>query len=165
MKYTAVIQGDRVEIELNFAAGDVVEARIGNQSYRLQASEVEPGIYWFVSDDKSIEIAVTEGVAGYSVSIGMHNIPVEILDARAALRLAAHHGDDGAVEIRAPMPGKIVKVLAAEGASVEPNQGLVVMEAMKMQNEIKTPRKGIVRRLMAAEGTAINAGDLIAIVE
>jgi biotin carboxyl carrier protein len=90
---------------------------------------------------------------------------VEILDARAALRLAAHHGHDETVEIRAPMPGKIVKVLAEEGGSVESNQGIVVMEAMKMQNEIKTPRKGVIRRLMVAEGTAVNGGDLIATLE
>jgi len=90
---------------------------------------------------------------------------VELLDARAALRKAAHHGQAGTVELRAPMPGKVVKVLVAEGTAVELNQGLLVIEAMKMQNEIKSPKQGVVRQLAAMEGAALNAGDLLAIVE
>jgi biotin carboxyl carrier protein len=63
------------------------------------------------------------------------------------------------------MPGKVVKVLVREGASVEANQGLLVVEAMKMQNEIKSPKKGIVRKLSVQEAAAVNAGDLLIVVE
>jgi len=63
------------------------------------------------------------------------------------------------------MPGKVVKVLVNEGAAVEMNQGLLVIEAMKMQNEIKSTKKGTVRKLGVKESTAVNAGDLLAIVE
>jgi biotin carboxyl carrier protein len=90
---------------------------------------------------------------------------VELLDARAALRKAAQHGQAGTVELRAPMPGKVVKLLVTEGAAVELNQGLLVIEAMKMQNEIKSPRKGKVSKILAAEGTTVNAGEALAIVE
>jgi len=69
------------------------------------------------------------------------------------------------VELHAPMPGKIVKVLVAEGASVEVNQGLIVIEAMKMQNEVKSPKTGIVKKIGVQETTAVNAGDLLVIVE
>jgi biotin carboxyl carrier protein len=63
------------------------------------------------------------------------------------------------------MPGKIIRILAAEGGEVEAGQGLVVVEAMKMQNEIKATKKGRVTRVAVKEGSAVNAGDLLAIVE
>ena len=63
------------------------------------------------------------------------------------------------------MPGKVIKLLVAEGAEVQANQGIVVLEAMKMQNEIKSPKKGVVRKLGVTEGAAVNSGDLLATVE
>jgi biotin carboxyl carrier protein len=101
----------------------------------------------------------------YTVSLGGHRIAVEIVDARNALRKAAQRGHDGMAELRAPMPGKVVKVLVAEGADVEVNQGLVVIEAMKMQNEVKSPKKGVVRKVGVKEAAAVNAGDLLVVVE
>jgi biotin carboxyl carrier protein len=63
------------------------------------------------------------------------------------------------------MPGKVVRVLAAEGAEVEVGQGVIVIEAMKMQNELKSPKKGKVQKIVAQQGAAVNAGDVLAIVE
>jgi biotin carboxyl carrier protein len=63
------------------------------------------------------------------------------------------------------MPGKIVRILRRQGDEVEANQGLVVMEAMKMQNEIRSPKRGKVAQLNIAEGDAVKLGDLIAQVE
>jgi biotin carboxyl carrier protein len=63
------------------------------------------------------------------------------------------------------MPGRIVRVLVKEKSEVEAGQGVVVVEAMKMQNEIKSPKKGMVQKVLAAEGANVNAGDVLAIVE
>ena len=63
------------------------------------------------------------------------------------------------------MPGKVIKVLVAEGTEVLVNQGIVVLEAMKMQNEIKSPKNGIVRKLGVTDGAPVNSGDLLATVE
>ena len=79
-------------------------------------------------------------------------------------KLRADH-DKGARRLLAPMPGKVVRLLVGENSPVEAGQGVVVVEAMKMQNEIKSPKKGIVKKLAVAEGTAVNAGDVLAIVE
>jgi biotin carboxyl carrier protein len=65
----------------------------------------------------------------------------------------------------APMPGKVVRFLVAVNSHVEAGQGVVVVEAMKMQNEIKSPKKGIVLKFSVTEGSAVNAGDVLAIVE
>jgi len=63
------------------------------------------------------------------------------------------------------MPGKIVRVLVNEGSEVEAGAGVLVVEAMKMQNEIKSPKKGRIRRILVGQGAAVNAGDVLAVVE
>ncbi len=165
MKYTAVVQGENLEIELNRKAHGVIEARVDGRSYVFEGKAVEPGIYWLTWNNQSLEIGVTRSLDGYVVSLAGSQVPVEILDARTALRRAAHQAHSGVVHIRAPMPGKVVKLLAAEGAEVEANQGIVILEAMKMQNEIKAPKKGVVSKLGVTEGAAVNSGDLIATMD
>lgn len=165
MKYTAIIDGQSLDIELNFRDGRSIDARIGNEHYLLLVETVEPGVYWMDWNNRSIEILVSPNGDAYSVSLDGQRMDVEVVDTRAALRKAAHHGHAGTVEIRAPMPGKVVKILAAEGAKVEISQGLLVIEAMKMQNEVKSPKSGVVRKIGVKETAAVNAGDLLAIVE
>jgi biotin carboxyl carrier protein len=165
MKYTAIIDGEHVEIELHRRENNVIETDIGGRKYVLEAKAVQPGVYWLNFNNQSMEMAVTPSSDSYVVSLESRQIRVEILDPRTVLRRAAQHDHAGAVEIRAPMPGKIVRLLVAEGAEVEPNQGIVVMEAMKMQNEIQSPKKGIVRKLHVTESGVVNSGDVLATVE
>ena len=163
MKYTAVIDGERHDVQLIRTGVRTIEAEIAGRRYVLDAEMVEPGVYWVQWNDRSIEIIVTPNGDDYSVAIDGLRTDIEVMDARAARRKATQHAQSGSVELRAPMPGKVVKVLVSEGTAVEANQGLVVIEAMKMQNEIKSPKQGIVRRLTVAG--AVNAGDLLAVVE
>ena len=165
MKYTAIIHGERIEIELNRVGANGVEAEVGGRRYLLEARMVEPGVYWFNWNNRSLELSVAQNGGKLVVSLPDYRIPVEMVDARTSLLRAGPHGYDGVAEIRAPMPGKIVKLLVTEGAAIEVNQGLLVMEAMKMQNEIKSPKKGIVRKLGVSENAAVNSGDLLVTVE
>ena len=90
----------------------------------------------------------------------------EVSDPRSLRGRKAKAGAvEGPRKIKAPMPGKIVKVLAAEGTEVKANQGILVMEAMKMQNEIKSPKAGVVRKISVSEGLAVNSGQTLATVE
>jgi biotin carboxyl carrier protein len=63
------------------------------------------------------------------------------------------------------MPGKVVRVLVEEKAEVEAGQGVIVVEAMKMQNEIKSPKQGTVVKIVAEVGASVNAGDVLAVIE
>ena len=81
----------------------------------------------------------------------------------AARRVPAHH--PGAAEIISPMPGKIVRVLVEAGAHVEAGAGIIVVEAMKMQNEMKAPKAGVVVSINAAVAATVNAGDVLAVIE
>jgi biotin carboxyl carrier protein len=71
---------------------------------------------------------------------------------------------EGRQQIVAPMPGKIVRVLVKAGDRVEAGQGLLVVEAMKMQNEIRSPKSGTVERVLAEESQAVNAGEVLCVV-
>jgi len=165
MRYTAIIGGEQIEIELNRRGPAVIEAQIGGSNYVLEATMVEPGVYWFNWDNRSVEISVVPNGGAYEVSVEGRRFPVEVVDARSTLRKAAQHRHVGTAELRAPMPGKIVKLLVMEGAAVKAGQGVLVMEAMKMQNEIKSTKNGIVKKLGVKEGAPVNAGDVLALVE
>ena len=165
MKYTAIVDGERLDVALVRTITGAIEAEIDGKKYVLDLQSVEPGVYWLQWRNRSIEISVSPNGDGYAVSVSGRRLSVEVVDSRAALSKAGRQGDAGTVELRAPMPGKVVKVLVREGDSVQSNQGLIVIEAMKMQNEVKSPRSGVVRKLGVKENAAVNSGDLLAIVE
>jgi biotin carboxyl carrier protein len=165
MKYTAIINDERLEVDVTRIDTRTIAAEVNGQKYVLDADAFEAGLYWFNWNNRSFEVSVTPNRDRYDVSVSGVRLSVEILDARSALRKASQQSHTGAVELRAPMPGKVVKVLVKEGDAVEANQGLMVVEAMKMQNEIKAPKRGVVRKLGVKEAAAVNAGDLLVVVE
>ena len=147
MKLQAIIDGQEREFEIAADAANVVE--------------VEPGVYSIVIDGRSYEARVT----GEMVDIAGRRYQVEILDPREPRRRAANAGGSGRRDVTAPMPGKVVRVLVSEGDSVEAGQGLVVVEAMKMQNALKAPKTGRIIAVQAREGDTVAAGDVLATLE
>ena len=89
----------------------------------------------------------------------------EVIDPRS-WRGRRHGGTEaeGRQQIVAPMPGKIVRVLVKAGDRVQAAQGLLVVEAMKMQNEIRSPKSGTIERVLVTEGQAVNAGEVLCVV-
>ena len=127
--------------------------------------EIAPGVYSILIDGRSYEAQVTkragdpEGASSpYLVTVGLRNYLVEIRDPRRWKRDGSGVREQGPQEIVAPMPGKIVRVLVSENQEVMEGQGLLVIEAMKMQNELRAPRAGRVARIYAREGTGVEAG-------
>ena len=97
--------------------------------------------------------------------VGSARFAAEVRDPRS-LRGRPRAGEDhGPRKITAPMPGKFVRLMVREGDEVEAAAASLVVEAMKMQNEIKSPKKGTVGKIVVGEGAAVNAGDVLAIVE
>jgi biotin carboxyl carrier protein len=80
-------------------------------------------------------------------------------------RRATAGTEAGPQKLTAPMPGKIVRILVAPGDEVKAGQGIVVMEAMKMQNEMKSPKDGKVQKILTSEGSTVNPGDTLAVIE
>lgn len=123
--------------------------------------QVAPGIWSIIFDGQVFEARVDGGV----VSIDARTFQVEVHDPRRWDAGRSRSGGHGQQKISAPMPGKIVRVLVAEGDAVEPGQGLVVVEAMKMQNEMKAARPGRVIQVTASAGATVNAGDVLVTIE
>jgi biotin carboxyl carrier protein len=117
-------------------------------------------------DGHSYEIKREQTATDLHMWVGTTCFAVELRDPRSLRSGNRSAGDEkGPRKILAPMPGRIVRLLVAENSEVEAGQGIVVVEAMKMQNEIKSPRKGIVKNISATPGAAVNPGDVLAIVE
>ncbi|MFL6231075.1 MAG: biotin/lipoyl-containing protein [Pyrinomonadaceae bacterium] len=167
MKLTADIEGEEQTVEVR-RDGARVSAEIGGRRYELETRETEPGVYLFVLDGRVYECRVeaTDARGAARVRVGGGEFQITLFDPRR-LRAAAVGGaqTSGRAVVAASMPGKVVRVLVEEGETVEAGAGLVVVEAMKMQNELKSPKAGTVQELRAREGATVNAGDVLAVVE
>jgi biotin carboxyl carrier protein len=168
-----------------------LEVRIGDRTRRVEVTrgadrDAVPGRLQFRLDGQELEVDAAEVATGtYSILLGGHAFEARVQPEGDALRISAGVGEfiaqivdprawrgrrggllalEGRQQIAAPMPGKVVRLLVAQGAQVEAGQGLLVIEAMKMQNEIRAPKSGIVERLMVAEGQAVNSGEILAVV-
>jgi biotin carboxyl carrier protein len=168
VKLKALI-GDREEDLLLKVEDGQVSAEIGDRVYKLEVRETEPGCYLFFLDTNVYECRITERAKSreiFEVSVRGRNHEVTIVDPkrlRSGQNSDRHH--HGVAEILAPMPGKVVKVQIEAGASVEKGDGIVVVEAMKMQNEMKSPHAGVVVSISVKPGDTVNAGDVLAVVE
>jgi biotin carboxyl carrier protein len=166
MKYDILINGTRRNVEITPPRKEEprMTAVIDGRSVVADAAKILPGVYSILLGGRSLEVTVEETTDGLLLRTAGREFHVEIADPRAWRR-----GRGGSIElagrqqVAAPMPGKIVRVLVAQGQQVEAGQGLLVIEAMKMQNEIRSPKSGTIERL-AREGQTVNAGEILAVV-
>ena len=129
--------------------------------------EAMPGVFSVLVGDRSFRVHVAPG-AGADFEVWPNageSRAISLTDARDRSNRLAKNSTNGPVEVRAQMPGKVIKVLVAPGATVEAGQGLIVVEAMKMQNEMKAPKDGKIARVHAKEGTTVAAGEPLVVVE
>ena len=168
MKFHAQIGDEHIEVEIK-REGTQLTAVVDGRSYELEASEPEPGVFLFNHNGNIYEATVSQSVAAGGpshVRIGSNEFDVRLIDPkrlRGSGSDAAHA--DGLVEIKSAMPGKVVRVLLEAGAEVEAGTGIVVVEAMKMQNELKAPKAGTIKEIRVKEGAAVGAGDILATIE
>lgn len=158
---------EKREYDLNVRVdGGRVRAEIDGRVYDLELREPEPGSYLFLREAEVHECLVNKAHEGLAVSLHGRNYAVTIVDPKRLRSGQDIHGHNhGLAEITAPMPGKVVKVQIEVGATVEKGSGIVVVEAMKMQNEMKSPRAGVVVSIKVKPGDTVNAGDVLAVVE
>ena len=168
MKLQAELNNQTHEVEIK-RAGEKVFARVDDREYELEASEVEPNVYLLKNDNKIYEVFVSpkpDQNAPYKVKIKNHEFEINLIDPKRlrGAGVASEHGE-GIAEIKSAMPGKLVRILTAEGAEVKNGEGILIVEAMKMQNEMKSPKDGVVKEIRFAEGATVNAGDVLAVIE
>jgi biotin carboxyl carrier protein len=164
-----VISGEREEnLLLRLEEGRVL-AEIGDRVYSLDVRATEQDGYLFFLNTNVHECRVSERPGAkdtFDVTVHGRSYEVTIVDPkrlRSGQNSDRHH--HGVTEILAPMPGKVVRVQLEAGATVEKGAGVVVVEAMKMQNEMKSPRGGVVVSINVKPGDTVNAGDVLAVIE
>ena len=166
IKLRAEAAGKNHEIAIQ-RVDDNVSALIDERHYDLRVQDLGDDEYLLTQGHSVYNCRVdTTQPNELEVSIGGSSYKIKLIDPKRlrSSQSGADH-DRGSAQIVAPMPGKVVKVLVEPGAHVEAGAGIVVVEAMKMQNEMKSPKGGIVIELKTAAGATVNAGDVLAVVE
>lgn len=164
MKLEIQIGGRARQVEIA-RQGTALHCSIDGRALEADAVELAPGVYSILLGGRSFEVRVAPTHEGLRVHAAGEEFTAHVADPRSWRGKHGHAVEaEGRQQIVAPMPGKIVRLLVKAGDRVEAAQGLLVVEAMKMQNEIRTPKTGTVERLLVAEGQAVIAGEILAIV-
>ena len=166
MKYEIIINGARRSVEFISRTKEAsrVTFTIDGRLLEADAIQISRGAYSILLGGRSLEVTAEETSDGLLLRTNGREFQVELFDPRSWRRgRGAGIELEGRQQLIAPMPGKIVRVLVAAGQQVNTGQGLLVIEAMKMQNEIRSPKSGTVEKL-AQEGQTVNAGEILAIV-
>jgi biotin carboxyl carrier protein len=138
------LDGRDIEVDAVLTRPDVISLRLGNKAYEVKCERVGSDLHLWV---------------------GSLRYAAEVRDPRSLRSRVRALDEQGPRKLIAPMPGKVVRILVSQGAEVQAGAGVLVVEAMKMQNEVKSPKKGTIQKIVVTEGAAVNAGDVLAIVE
>lgn len=156
-------QGYRVELERTASGW---KCKIDGRELPLDVIAGEAGVLSLLLAGKSYAVKQENAGTETEVVVGQERFSVSVRDPRSfRSRHSVGTTAQGIKKIIAPMPGKVVRLLVTEGSTVEAGQSVIVIEAMKMQNELKAPKSGVLKKIKIAEGAAVEAGQALAEVE
>jgi biotin carboxyl carrier protein len=162
MKLDVIVNGRAAELHLDPSHVKYVRADLSSFDGDFTIEPSGPGIFSILIEGRSYQATI---LAPGVIQVNDRVFDVEIFDPRelrARSNTAAMHGRQS---IAAPMPGKVVRVLVAAGDTIEAGQGLIVVEAMKMQNEMKSPKAGTVVEVKTKDGATVAAGEILIVIE
>jgi acetyl/propionyl-CoA carboxylase alpha subunit len=163
MRRQYLIGGKMLTIETSKSAGNSQRTiLVDGVPHHADIVCVEPNVYSVLIDGRSTDIAID---GDGHVWVGSARLPVEIRDPRKWSRGQGADAAHGTIAIAAAMPGKVVAVLVHAGETIETGKGVLVIEAMKMQNELKSPKAGVVQEVRVTRGDSVAAGQVLVIVE
>jgi biotin carboxyl carrier protein len=167
MKYTVNIGEHSCQLSIR-ETGEGLQIDLDGKKLHVDMAPVAPEVYSLLVDGRSYEVQVRSQEDGYQVFFGPRHYTVRIEDERARMvrELSADAlNHDRPREIRASMPGLVVRVEVGEGDPVKPGDGLVVVEAMKMENEVRSQQKGVVKQVFVKQGMTVDQGQTLLILE
>lgn len=165
MKLLLTINGVEDQIDILSPAPDC-RFQLGGEGERsAQVETPEPGVYAVILDGRCYDARVEETPTRLVVVLDGFRFEIDVRDPRRWTRNDSARGGEGVQTVVAPMPGKVVRILVAPGDTVRAGQGLLVVEAMKMQNEIKAARAGSIVTLTTREGATVSAGEVLLTIE
>ena len=142
------------------------KCHLDGQKHGVDIADLGNGDYSVLLDRMQYTVHVSpQGRGEFLATVGGSNVAVSVQDPRSLSQRQASAGASGTCTVRAPMPGKVLAIHVCVGDRVGHNQGLVVVEAMKMQNELRSPRDGTVLEIRAAAGDSVRAGETLIVVD
>jgi biotin carboxyl carrier protein len=169
MKLEIKLNDRQEEVEFLKHEGEIFEIRVGEKTYKVDAKEIQNGVYSIIHDSNSylIDVNRTGSNKKLEVSAWNNRYEVDIIDAEAKYQMSRGKGALGDNEnvISSPMPGKVVKVLVNEGDEVKEGQAVIIVSAMKMESEYKVKHDCVVQQVLVAEGDTVESHQPMVIVE
>jgi biotin carboxyl carrier protein len=158
---------ENVRVSLRETGEGQYEVTLDGKTVHVDAVRSGPTIYSVIEDGQQFEAMVDEkGAHGFDVLVAGRIFHLEVIDERSKLLAgSAAVAASGPQTIVAEMPGKVVKIAVAAGAAVSEGQGIVILEAMKMENEIPSPIDGVLTEIAVSEGQTVEAGATLFVVE
>jgi len=166
-RYSVTVAGQPRSVELEQKENGAWRVVVDGQERTLEVRLGSGTVSW-LDGTTVVQAAVDGALPRPTVTLRRQVIPVEVTDARAAEIAAVGKGRAqaaGPATVRAPIPGRVARVMVKAGEAVTAGKGLVVLEAMKMENEIRAPRDGVVRSVGCAEGAAVESGQTLVVIE
>jgi biotin carboxyl carrier protein len=169
LKFRVALEGQNLELQLqrqgNGSDYRYVLEGVEGPSESASVIEIRPGVFSVLLGARSFTVYLSKNRESVETSVGNVRHWLSLSDARDRRAGARANAASGPMEVRSQMPGKIIKILVAPGAAVTAGQGLMVVEAMKMQNEMKSPKDGVVARIQVCEGATVAAGETLVVIE
>jgi biotin carboxyl carrier protein len=163
MKLDVRIGGKTRSVEIERRPSGLV-FRVDGRPVEADIAEISEGTYSVLVGGRAFQVQIETRAGEMKAHVAGREFSAEVLDPRRWRHGTGGLELEGRQQITAPMPGKVVRLLAAAGEAVEAGQGLLVVEAMKMQNEIRAPKRGTLERLLVSEGQPVNAGEVLAVI-
>jgi biotin carboxyl carrier protein len=171
LKLRVEVDGEEYLLDLNNQGGDAAYQLRGVNNVSSSASgsasvvETQAGVFSVLLGNRSFEVRIANGREPAEVWVGERRYLISQADARDSAGKRKGAASLGPQEIRAQMPGKIIGILVTPGQHVQAGQGLIVVEAMKMQNEMRSPKDGVVSKIKAIAGATVAQGEVLMTVE
>jgi acetyl/propionyl-CoA carboxylase alpha subunit len=162
--FEASVAGRTVRVEVKGRAGRYT-VTVDGRPREVDVRDFGRGFLGLVLDGRSHDVALERLDGRWRVALREGILDVALTETGRAGAVAHRKTAGGPQRVSAPMPGKVVRVLAAQGTEVRAGQGIVVMEAMKMENEIRAPRDGRIKEVAVREQQAVESGALLAVLE
>jgi len=165
VRYEVDVNGRVVQVDVHRSDGHFVVS-VDGQEWVVDAARVDAHTISLLVGASSREVTIASDAVPGQLAVGIKGVPLSVsVNSRRRWGRKDDGGSGGGPQqLIAPMPGKIVRVLAKVGAAVQPRQPLVVVEAMKMENELRATRPGVVSELLVQEGQSVEAGALLLVV-
>ena len=165
MKLVITLGEQTLETEFTVANG-TAKLTHDQQTHEAQIAQPEPGVFTVILNQRVFRCMLDELPNGQrEIVVNGQRFPITVHDKKHRRGKVSDAAASGKATLVSPMPGKVVRVLCAMGDEIVANQGVLVVEAMKMQNEVLTPKAGKVAEIRVSEGQTVNAGEVLAVIE